>query len=242
MPISELCILVVTALVASTVAAVTGFGGAAILLPILVWLFGIREAVPILTIAQLFGNGSRVSFNRAAIDYRVVLWFSLSGVPLAILGGMLFAKAPLGFLTRLLGAFLILIVIVRHTRRKQFFRPRLRHFVLIGAGSSVLSALLGSVGPLMAPLFLAYGLTKGAYIGTEALCTVVMHVFKLVAYKHTGLLTVHVLAAGVLLGPIMISGSFIGKKIVDALPDKVFVLVIDATLLTAGALFLIHGA
>jgi uncharacterized membrane protein YfcA len=94
----------------------------------------------------------------------------------------------------------------------------------------------------MAPLFLAYGLTKGAYIGTEALCTVVMHVFKLVAYKHTGLLTVHVLAAGVLLGPIMISGSFIGKKIVDALPDKVFVLVIDATLLTAGALFLIHGA
>jgi uncharacterized membrane protein YfcA len=242
MPISELCILVVTALVASTVAAVTGFGGAAILLPILVWLFGIREAVPILTIAQLFGNGSRVWFNRTAIDYRVVLWFSFGGVPLAILGGMLFAKAPLGFLTRLLGAFLILIVILRHTRREQLFRPRLRHFALIGAGSSVFSALLGSVGPLMAPLFLAYGLTKGAYIGTEALCTVVMHVFKLVAYGHTGLLTVHVLAAGVLLGPIMISGSFIGKKILDALPEKVFVLVIDATLVAAGALFLIHGA
>ena len=48
--------------------------------------------------------------------------------------------------------------------------------------------------------------------------------------------------AGVLLGPIMILGSFIGKKIVDALPEKVFVLVIDGTLITAGALFLIEGA
>jgi hypothetical protein len=48
--------------------------------------------------------------------------------------------------------------------------------------SSCLSALLGSVGPLMAPFFLAHGLVKGVYIGTEALPTVVMHVTKLVAY------------------------------------------------------------
>ncbi len=242
MPPLEVLILAATALIASTVAAITGFGGAAILLPILVWLFGIRQAVPILTIAQLFGNGSRVWFNRRALDYRVVLWFSLGAIPLAILGGLLFARAPLSTLSRLLGAFLILIVIVKHSRRKQFFRPTLHQFAAIGAVSSLLSALLGSVGPLMAPLFLSYGLMKGAYIGTEALATVVMHVFKLVAYGVSGLLILRVLIAGALLGPIMIFGSFIGKKIVDALPERIFVLVIDATLVAAGALFLIKGA
>jgi uncharacterized protein len=241
MPILQFVILAVTALIASTVAAITGFGGAAILLPILVWLFGMKAAVPILTIAQLFGNGSRVWFNRASIDYRVVLWFSLGGVPLAILGGLLFAKAPLSILTRLLGAFLIMIVVVRHSRKKQFFRPTLHQFAVIGAVSSLLSALLGSVGPLMAPLFLAYGLMKGAYIGTEALATVVMHVFKMVSYGLSDLLNSRTLIAGVLLGPIMILGSFIGKKVVDALPERVFVLVIDATLIAAGALFLIKG-
>lgn len=241
MPISELCILAFTALLASTVAAITGFGGAAILLPILVWLFGMREAIPILTIAQLFGNGSRVWFNRAAVDYRVVSWFSLGAVPLSILGGLLFAKAPLSVLTRLLGAFLVVIVFVKHSRRRLPFHPTLRQFAVIGAASSLLSALLGSVGPLMAPLFLAYGLMKGAYIGTEALSTVVIHVFKLVAYWQSDLLNSRAWTAGVLLGPIMISGSFIGKKIVDTLPEKVFVLVIDATLITAGALFLIKG-
>jgi uncharacterized membrane protein YfcA len=48
------------ALVASTLAAVTGFGGAAVLLPVLVIAFGVRDAVPILTVAQLIGNASRV--------------------------------------------------------------------------------------------------------------------------------------------------------------------------------------
>lgn len=241
MPICRLLILAITALLASTVAAITGFGGAAILLPILVWLFGMREAVPILTIAQLFGNGSRVWFNRTALDYRVVLWFSLGAVPLAILGGMLFAKAPLSALTRLLGGFLILLVLLKHSRRKQFFRPTLRQFAVIGAGSSLLSALLGSIGPLMAPLFLAYGLIKGAYIGTEALCTIVMHLFKLAAYGASDLLNSRTLTAGVLLGPLMICGSLLGKKVVDALPEKVFSLIIDATLVAAGALFLIKA-
>ena len=46
--------------VAATLAAVTGFGGAAVLLPVLVCSFGVREAIPILTVAQLIGNGSRV--------------------------------------------------------------------------------------------------------------------------------------------------------------------------------------
>jgi hypothetical protein len=241
MHIFQFAVLALAALLASTLAAVTGFGGAAVLLPVLVWLFGVREAVPILTVAQLIGNGSRVWFNRKQVDYRVVLWFSLGAVPLATLGGLLFARAPLSALTRLLGAFLILIVVLRHSRQKPFFRPTLHQFAWIGAGSSLLSALLGSVGPLMAPLFLAYGLVKGAYIGTEALATVVMHVFKLAAYGASNLLNLHAATAGLLLGPIMVSGSFLGKKIVDALPQRVFVTVIDATLAAAGTLFLVRG-
>jgi uncharacterized membrane protein YfcA len=239
--ILQFILLAIAALVASTLAAVTGFGGAAILLPVLVWLFGIKEAVPILTVAQLIGNGSRVWFNRKVVDFRVVLWFSLGGVPLAIAGGLLFAKAPLSALTRLLGTFLILIVVLRHSRQKEFFRPTLHQFALIGAASSFLSALLGSVGPLMAPLFLAYGLVKGSYIGTEALATVVMHVFKLIAYGASNLLNLHAVTAGLLLGPIMITGSLLGKKIVDALPERVFITLIDATLVIAGILFLVRG-
>jgi uncharacterized membrane protein YfcA len=229
------------ALVAATLAAVTGFGGAAVLLPVLVIAFGVRDAVPILTVAQLIGNGSRVWFNRDQLDLRVVGWFAAGGVPLAFLGGLLFARAPLPALTRLLGAFLLVIVAWRHLRRRPPRRPPLQSFALIGAAASLLSALLGSVGPLMAPFFLAYGLVKGAYIGTEALATVIMHVTKLVAYRQAAVLSATACLAGLAIGPVMILGSYVGKQIADRISERAFVLVIERTMSAAGLLFLGRG-
>jgi uncharacterized membrane protein YfcA len=235
-------VLMVAALFAATLAAVTGFGGAAVLLPVLVGAFGMRQAVPILTVAQLIGNASRVWFNRAELRWKVVGWFALGGVPAALIGGYLFAAAPLTGLTRLLGAFLLLVVIWRH------LRPRLQTtfptpvFAGIGAGASFVSALLGSVGPIMAPFFLAYGLVKGAYIGTEALSTVVMHVCKLIAYRQSSVLTAEDCLIGLVLGPVMVTGSYLGKRILDRVPEKIFVWLIEAVLILAGLMFLVFGA
>ena len=233
-------ILALTALFASTLAAVTGFGGAAVLLPVLVAIFGVREAVPILTVAQLIGNGSRVWFNRREVNWRVVTWFAIGGVPMALLGGYLFAKAPLSPLTKLLGVFLLFIVVWRHVRPRTASFPVVA-FAGIGAGASFLSALLGSVGPVMAPFFLAHGLVRGAYIGTEALSTVVMHLTKLVAYRQTDVLTWTAIVIGLALGPIMVAGSWLGKRVVDRLPERVFVAVIEGVLVVAGTLFLVRG-
>ena len=229
------------AFLASTLAAVAGFGGAAILLPILVLAFGVRDAIPILTVAQLIGNLSRVWFNQRELDLPVVGWFALGGVPAALIGGFLFASTPLSFLTRILGIFLITVVVYRHIGKASALRLPLHSFAIVGAVFSFLSALLGSVGPIMIPFFLAYGLVKGALIGTEALATVVMHVTKLVAYGSTAILTTTSIVVGLALGSIMILGSFVGKRILDRLPERVFVLIIEAVLIIAGLGFLIRG-
>ncbi len=239
--VAQWMVLAGAALLASTLAAVAGFGGAAVLLPALVAMFGVRDAIPILTVAQLVGNGSRVWFNRREVAVPVVGWFALGAVPLALLGGVLFATAPLGALKRLVGAFLLLMVLWRHIPRAANWRPGVRTFAVIGAVFSFLSALVGSVGPLMAPFFLAYGLVKGGYIGTEALATVVMHVTKLAAYQGTAILTLRAVAVGLALGPIMIVGSYIGKRILDRLPERVFVVIIELVLVGAGLWFFIGG-
>lgn len=229
------------AFAASTLAAVAGFGGAAVLLPMLVLVFGVRDAIPILTVAQLIGNLSRVGFNRRELDLPVVGWFVLGGVPAALVGGLLFASAPISFLTRLLGIFLILVVVYRHIGKAGTLRPPLRSFAILGAVFSFLSALLGSVGPIMIPFFLAYGLVKGALIGTEALATVAMHVTKLIAYGSAAILTTANILVGLALGTVMILGSFVGKKLLDKLPERVFIFLIETTLLIAGLGFLIGG-
>jgi len=68
-----------------------------------------------------------------------------------------------------------------------------------------------------------------------------MHVAKLIAYHQSSVLPLHAVIAGLAIGPIMIFGSFLGKRMVDRLSEKVFVWIIEATLLVAGSLFIWKG-
>ncbi|HPD29900.1 MAG TPA: sulfite exporter TauE/SafE family protein [Phycisphaerae bacterium] len=234
----QVAALIAGALFASAVAAVAGFGGAVLLLPVLTWVFGVRDAVPILTIAQFVGNGSRVWFNRTDIDRRVVGWYSAGAVPLALLGGVIFAAAPLSWLTRGVGAFLVGIVVYRRLGGGRYPRCPAHAFAAVGAGASLLSALVGSTGPVTAPFFLAFGLTRGAYIGTEAAATVITHTFKLAAYGWTSLLSSRVLVTGLLLAPCMFAGSWAGKRLLDRMSERFFIAMIETVMAVAGIMLI----
>ena len=228
------------ALLASSIAGVTGFGGAALLLPVLVAVVGARDAVVVLTVAQLAGNGSRVFFNRHDVDSSVLRRFAIGAIPAALAGGVLFAATPSAILTRVLGTFLLAAVIWRHAR-PQPRRPAVTAFLPLGAIFGFLSAILGSIGPVMAPFFLAYGLVKAAYIGTEAACTVVMHTTKLVAYGGGGVLASQAVITGLALAPVMVAGSWVGKRVLDRLSVSFFVTLIDGVLVTSGVLLIVTG-
>jgi uncharacterized membrane protein YfcA len=218
--------------------AVAGFGGGVLLLPVFTVLFGLRAAVPILTLTQLSSNGGRVWFNRRELNRSIIGWFALGAVPLAVAGGLALAHAPLGPLKRLLGAFLIGVVIWRRLRPHPR-KPKDPAFAAVGAASGLGSALLGSVGPLTAPFFLAYGLARAAYIGTEAAAALTMHLAKLAAYGIGDLLSARVFLFGLALTPATLAGAWTGKQIVARIDDRLFVRLVEAGLLISGALFLL---
>jgi uncharacterized protein len=217
---------------------VAGFGGGVLLLPVFTALFGLRVAVPMLTLTQVSSNAIRMWLNRREVHWRLVGWFALGAVPLAVAGGLLLAHAPLEPLTRLLGLFLIGVVIWRR-RNPHPRRPADRSFTAVGAASGLGSALLGSVGPLTAPFFLAYGLTRAAYIGTEAAAALTMHLAKIAAYGAGDLLTRQVLLYAAALTPATLAGAWAGKKIVGRISERVFVMLVEAGLVVAGVLFLL---
>ncbi len=204
-------------------------------------MFGVRDAVPILTVAQLVGNASRVWFNRRAVCWPVVGWFAVGSVPLGVVGGIAFATAPLPVLTRAVGAFLLLAVALRHFGPK-LTRPMPRWaFAPVGAGGSFVSAVAGSAGPLTAPFFLAFGLVKGAYIGTEAATAAVTHATKIAFYGTAALMTARGVGVGLFLGAVMVAGTYLGKRLVDRVSERVFALVVEAVLVAAGLYFLAAG-
>jgi uncharacterized membrane protein YfcA len=66
-------------------------------------------------------------------------------------------------------------------------------------------------------------------------------VVKLGAYSGMAILTGRAVVAGLALGPIMIVGSYVGKRILDRLPEKVFVAIIELVLVGAGLWFVMGG-
>ena len=245
MPVFELLpmiALVAVALIASVLSAVTGFGGAVILLPVVVWVFGVRDAVPILTVAQLIGNLARAYFNRDELAWSVTAWFSVGAVPASVLGALLFVSAPVALLTRLLGVFLLGTVAYPHTKFGQQLRITRSGFLGVGALLGFLSALLGSVGPLAAPFFLSYGLVSGAYIGTEASTAVVMHLVKVVVYGRFALLDLASIATGLAIGVVLIVGSYVGKRLLVRVPTTVFPQIVEAVLIVSGLQLLVVGS
>lgn len=240
-PFESWALVAGAALIGSTLAGVTGFGGAAILLPPLVFIFGVKGAIPILTVAQLIGNASRVYFHRDSLDWKVVRYFGLAAVPSAVLGAYLFSLANIPLLLRVLGAFLLATVLWRRLGARKISKFPVAGFLGVGAVFSFLSAITGSVGPFIVPFFLSYGLVKSAFIGTEALCTVLMHVAKIAIYGRTNLLPPRSALLGLALGPLMILGSWTGKKIVERIPERAFVVLVEITLILAGLNFIFRA-
>jgi uncharacterized membrane protein YfcA len=68
-----------------------------------------------------------------------------------------------------------------------------------------------------------------------------MHVIKMGTYGVTGAFTLRAVIVGALLGPIMIAGSYLGKRLVDRIPRPAFVAIVELVLAIFGLLFLIRG-
>ncbi len=232
-------ILVATALGGSILAGVAGFGAGVILLPVVAWTIGLRAAVPIMTVTMLVGNLSRLWWSRGELDRAVCLRFLGGAVPGTALGAMLYAGTPSAALSLVIGSFLLGSVPLRRFLSSPIVQVRLRHFPVIGAGFGFLSSLVVTTGPVMTPFFLAYGLRRGAFIATEAVCSFGMHVTRGTVLARYALLTWDVIGIGCVLGATMFAGSWLGRRLLDRMSDRVFLRLIEALLALMGLQFLL---
>ena len=100
--------------------------------------------------------------------------------------------------------------------------------------SRPLYSLGKNTGPLSVPLFLFYGLTKGAFLATEAASSLGLYLSKSVTFQHFGALTPDVALKGLIAGSSLMFGAFIAKRFVLHLKPDVFRLLMDGIMLAAG--------
>jgi len=217
---ADYALLMLGAFVAAVVSGSAGFGGALLLLPLLTRTVGVSSAVPLLTVAQLVGNLSRVGFGFRHIRWQPVLLFLAPALPAAALGAYWFAEMPKALMVRALGVAILIFVVLKLAGLT--LKPSRRLLVVGGVVVGLLSGLVGSAGLLGAAIFLSLNLPPVAYVASEATTAVAMHIVKWAVYESALDLGGGFWPLAGCLSVAMIAGTWAGKLIVERLPAKHF--------------------
>lgn len=140
-----------------------------------------------------------------------------------------------------LGGFFLAVIPVRRWLLQRGMRIGVVHLAVVGAVIGYLTGIVASTGPVNTPFFLAYGLSKGAFLGTEALGSVAIGLTKAAVFRTFDALPLETIGRGLLIGGSLMVGSRLAKGFVLALDPDRFRFLMDALLAGAG-LILIAGA
>ncbi len=100
-------------LAAGTLSGIVGFGASIMLMPALMLAFGAHEAVPIMAMAALLANLSRVLVWWREIDWRANAYYCVSAVPMAALGARTLLVLDPRLVEGILGALFLVMIPAR---------------------------------------------------------------------------------------------------------------------------------
>lgn len=227
--------------VAGCLSGVIGTGASLILLPILVPMFGPSGAIPVMAIAGLMANAARVMSWHREVNWRAVLAYALPGIPAASLGAVSLVYMPATISGTLLGLFIMALVPLRRLIAKHDIRIGIGGLAIAGALVGFLTGMFLSTGPLSIPAFLAFGLTKGSFLSTEAASSIFVQLAKVMTFYKLGALTPDLLVSGLVIGASLMAGTFFAKRYVMRMSDQNFRIMMDAITLASGFWLMMVG-
>lgn len=230
--------VLLTGFAAGCLSGVIGTGSSIMLLPVLVHAFGPKQAVPIMAIAAVMANLSRVLAWWREVDWKAVAAYTVTGVPAAALGARTLLALPPHIIEIGLGIFFLAMVPVRHVLARLQWKARLWHLAVAGTCIGFLTGLVLSTGPLSVPVFLSYGLLKGAFLATEAASSLFIYLSKVLTFHEFGALPVDVLLQGLIVGASLMAGTFAGKALVLRMSAAAHGYVLDGLLVCSGVALL----
>ena len=228
----ELVILIIAALITSSISAVIGMGGGIILLGIMAILIPDGYMVIALHgIIQMVSNGTRAFVFRQHLkkhlisEYLIGAIIGLSLSVFIVYGLMQYHNVDsanqikFDYLKPIIGLYILWYLYLRGTKKEQ----NNKLFIIVGFISGLISIFVGAVGPLIAPFFLREELTKENVIANKAACQIITHIGKIPIFMY--FFHVNYIKEYSLIVPLIVAvyiGTNIGKKLLGSIPEKTF--------------------
>jgi uncharacterized membrane protein YfcA len=226
------------ALVASTLGGLSGFGTGLILPVFLVPLVGVAHVVPVMAVAMMLNNGSRVIAFWRDVQWRHVRRLLWLGLPACAAGAWGYTLLSARWIGVLLGSFLLLSIPLRRVLRRANFQFSAAAEVGAGAGFGFVNGGMTGTGVLLISILMSVGVAGSALVATDAVISVVMGLAKVLMFGRLAALDLELALTGLLVGAFTTPGAFLARALLQRMPARLHAGLMEAVV-GIGALWLI---
>ena len=232
-------LLAAAAFVAWLVSTVAGGAGGLLLVPVVQYLLGSRAVAPVVTLGEFIGGPIRVWLFWHEVRWEIVRWYLPGAVAGGAIGGWIFTTTESEWLKLIVALFLISSVFqFWFGEKERSFTMRKWAFLPLGFVVALFSGIVGTVGPVLNPFYLNYGVQKEGMIATKSVNSLVMHSVKIGSYAVFGALTMPYLWYGLVVGIAASLASWIGKALLAQMTNKIFRRIVVAVMAIIGCVML----
>ncbi len=218
---SQIALACLVAFAASILGGLSGFGTGLVLPVFLVPLVGVANVIPVMAVAMLFNNGSRVVAFWREVQWRHVRRMLAFGLPACVAGAYSYTLLSAGWVALLLGTFLLLSIPLRRLLNQAQFR--LSPATELGAGAffGFINGGMTGTGVVLISILMAGGVQGGALVATDAVISVVMGLAKVALFGSLATLKLELATVGLLVGLCTAPGAFVARSILKRVPEGI---------------------
>jgi uncharacterized membrane protein YfcA len=215
-------VFLLLALLAEIIGTIGGFGSSVYFVPLGNFYFDFYSVLGLTSIFHLSSNLSKIFMFKKGLNKKLLLTIGLPSVVFVIVGGLLSKVLQSSFLEIILGVFLVGFSLLFLIKRKLVVPPNNRNSIIGGSLSGFSAGLLGTGGAIRGLTMAAFNLEKSVFIATSAFIDFMIDLSRTVVYYNNGYIHKHDLIYVPFLFVIGVLGTWIGKKMLNYIPQEKF--------------------
>lgn len=229
-------------MVAFIISTISGGGGAILLIPTTSWMIGAAVTPPVVNLATLISNASRLYLFWNDIDWSLTKYYVPSAIVGAWLAALVFSRLDANWIQLLVGVFLVSTIFQYKFGKvaKTFDMPK-AGFIPLGFIIAFMSTLVGGLGPILNPFYMNAGLEKENLIATKTANSFFVGIVQIGSYSFFGIFTVKLWVYGLVLGLGAVIGNIIGKRFLAGMSISQFRIMLLILMVISGVIMIIRN-
>jgi uncharacterized membrane protein YfcA len=210
------------ALLAEIIGTISGFGSSILFVPIASVFLDFKLVLGITAVFHVFSNLAKIYFFHEGIDKKIVIKLGIPAVIFVTIGALLTNYIPQKSIELGMNVLILFIAIYLISGHSKSLKETNSNLYLGGTISGFLAGLIGTGGAIRGIILTAFNLEKNVFIATSAIIDLGVDSSRAAVYISNGYFSKEHLILIPFLILISIVGSYVGKRILQYIPEKAF--------------------